>query len=95
MQHKRLERAVDDETRSETIIPNKRLNSERLQKLELLGFAWSAKNVARKAKSPSPCIAVKAKKTSSNEDAGRSSSRQRMNDAQWDEMFQRLEGERV
>lgn len=73
----------------ETIVPNKRLNAERLEKLELLGFAWSAKNVARK-KSPSPVVPGKAKKPPIQEDVGRSSTRQRVNDAQWDEMYHRL-----
>jgi hypothetical protein len=48
VQHKKLSRLYDPSTGAETgVLPNKRLTAERLQKLEAIGFAWSAK-VARR-----------------------------------------------
>jgi hypothetical protein len=47
VQYKRLPRTVNEQTGEQGVQPNKRLNAERLQKLESTGFAWSAKNVRK------------------------------------------------
>lgn len=48
MQFKRLPRTLDPITGMELgVQPNKRLTAERLQKLEAIGFAWSAKLVRK------------------------------------------------
>jgi len=41
VQYKKLERAVDEASGVETVAPNKRLNQERLERLQSIGFAWS------------------------------------------------------
>jgi hypothetical protein len=81
VQHKRLPRTVDEESGMEMVQPNKRLTGDRLEKLESIGFAWSAKHV-RKKKADSPPIAEEAPTPSVR--------RQRLNEAQWEDMFQRL-----
>eukprot|EP00339_Tiarina_fusa_P008798 CAMPEP_0117025770 /NCGR_PEP_ID=MMETSP0472-20121206/19007_1 /TAXON_ID=693140 ORGANISM="Tiarina fusus, Strain LIS" /NCGR_SAMPLE_ID=MMETSP0472 /ASSEMBLY_ACC=CAM_ASM_000603 /LENGTH=877 /DNA_ID=CAMNT_0004732585 /DNA_START=316 /DNA_END=2949 /DNA_ORIENTATION=- len=81
VQYKRLPRTIDQESGSEMVQPNKRLTGDRLNKLESIGFAWSAKHV-RKKKADSPQIV--------EEMATPSARRQRLNEAQWEDMFQRL-----
>ena len=46
-QYKRLERTVDPVTGEERVIPNKRLTAERLELLNAIDFAWTAKFVRR------------------------------------------------
>lgn len=105
VQHKRLQRQIDD-SGTEIVAPNKRLNQERLEKLEAIGFAWSAKNT-RKLKPP-PAIPMtipspnntsvvttttsmnKPKKGSPEEVASRTAAKTRLHDSQWEETFQRL-----
>eukprot|EP00934_Nitzschia_sp_Nitz4_P001966 Nitzschia sp. Nitz4//scaffold107_size73032//27795//30897//NITZ4_005759-RA/size73032-augustus-gene-0.100-mRNA-1//-1//CDS//3329532590//1966//frame0 len=53
VQYKRLPRVWDAQLQMEVAEPNKRLTSERLHKLEDLGFCWSAKPT-RKTASTSP-----------------------------------------
>jgi hypothetical protein len=90
VQWKKLPRSEAEQ--GEVVTPNKRLNDERLRRLESVGFAWSAKNI-RKSKPASPAImpAPKARKSASATDASaRAEARQRSNDAAWNEMFNRL-----
>ena len=47
MQYKRLQREYDEASGMEAVQPNKRLNQERLRKLQEIGFAWSAKHVRK------------------------------------------------
>jgi hypothetical protein len=55
VQYKRLPRTIDPFTRRELgVQPNKRLTTERLQKLEAIGFAWSAKHVCKTANPSDP-----------------------------------------
>jgi len=89
VQYKRLQRAVDEQSGVEAVTPNKRLNQERLEKLQSIGFTWSAKNL-RKTKASAP---DKPKKLKAGPDdaAGKVAARNRLNDAQWEEMYQRLQ----
>lgn len=71
--------------------PNKRLNDERLKRLEAIGFAWSAKSVRKtKPASPTESSVPKPKKTSADQAASRAAARQRANDALWNDMYNRL-----
>ena len=146
VQYKRLVRTTDEQSGIETVQPNKRLNAERLHRLESIGFAWSAKNIRKQTKhlqlqilqdpattSPRSISPVGAEltgtstnvtksknnkvgkprgggggaKKSSSSAAGtnerydvlalsstntslRAAARQRLNDAQWDDMYSRL-----
>ena len=47
MQYKRLQREYDETSGTEAVQPNKRLNEDRLRKLQEIGFVWSAKNVRK------------------------------------------------
>lgn len=47
VQYKRLQREYDETSGVEAVQPNKRLNQERLRKLQEIGFAWSAKHVRK------------------------------------------------
>ena len=47
VQYKRLQREYDEASGIESVQPNKRLNQERLRKLNEIGFAWSAKHVRK------------------------------------------------
>lgn len=67
-----MQREVDESSGLEAVTPNKRLNQERLQKLESIGFAWTAKNVKKKPKKPEVIR------------------KSRLNDSQWNEMYERL-----
>ena len=93
VQWKKLPRSQEEA--GDVVTPNKRLNAERLQRLESIGFAWSAKNV-RKPKPASPenvvaPAAPKSRKSAGSTDAAaRAAARQRLNDAQWLEMYNRL-----
>jgi hypothetical protein len=72
----------------EVVQPNKRLNAERLQKLELSGFAWSAKHVRKnqkKTESP-PNTPVEPNAASQHHQQRR----HRLNEAQWEDMYHRL-----
>jgi hypothetical protein len=71
----------------EILIPSKRLSQERLDKLESIGFAWSAKNVRKGAKSPS---LLGKPKRSPDDGTARAAARNRLNDNQWEQMCQRL-----
>jgi hypothetical protein len=67
---------------------NKILNAERLQKLESIAFAWSAKHV-RKSQKKVECpqnTPVEANTTSQQQQQRR----HRLNEAQWEDMYQRL-----
>jgi hypothetical protein len=89
VQWKRLPRTEAE--RGEVVTPNKRLNDERLRRLESIGFAWSAKNIRKsKPASPAKIPAPKSRKSASATDASRVEARQRANDAIWNEMFNRL-----
>jgi hypothetical protein len=76
-----LTRTQDESSGAEIIHPNKRLTTERLQKLESIGFAWVAKYMKKKA-------------SGNNGDSGNAQQqqhrRQRVNEAQWEEFYQRL-----
>lgn len=78
VQYKRLER-TEDEGGREIVHPNKRLTAERLQKLEALDFTWVAKYVVRQP------VAGASKKANQHQ-----LKRQKLNDAQWEEMYRRL-----
>jgi hypothetical protein len=82
VQYKRLPRTVDEITGIDMIQPNKRLTADRLGKLESIGFAWSAKHVRKKKTEcpPIPDETVPAPNVR----------RQRLNEAQWEDMYQRL-----
>jgi len=83
VQYKRLIRTQDEESGLEIVHPNKRLTTERLQKLESVGFAWVAKFIKK--------AAAKKEEDSSLEAANAQQQRkQRLNEAQWEEMYQRL-----
>lgn len=47
VQYKRLNRYWNEELQTYVVEPNKRLTAERLQKLQDLGFCWSAKHVRK------------------------------------------------
>jgi hypothetical protein len=88
VQHKRLPRTTDETIGIEIVQPNKRLNAERLQKLESIAFAWSAKHV-RKSQKKVECpqnTPVEANTTSQQQQQRR----HRLNEAQWEDMYQRL-----
>ena len=73
--------------------PNKRLNRERLQKLESIGFAWSAKGrkvvkAPTRSTTTSTTGAPNAVNRGANPEGERA--KNRSSDAQWDEMYQRL-----
>ena len=90
VQWKKLPRAASEQ--GEVVTPNKRLNDERLTRLESIGFAWSAKSI-HKPKPPSPATTPvpKSRKSASGTDsAARAEARQRSNDASWNEMYSRL-----
>ena len=66
VQYKRLPRIYDPATGLETgVKPNKRLNAERLQKLEAIGFAWSAKHIKKNTINNSDSTATTAKRRNS------------------------------
>lgn len=90
VQWKKLPRSESEQ--GEVVTPNKRLNDERLRRLEAIGFAWSAKNIHKpKPASPATTPAPKARKSASGTDsAARAEARQRSNDASWNEMYNRL-----
>jgi hypothetical protein len=90
VQYKRLEKEVDEASGVEAVQPNKRLNQVRLEKLQSIGFAWSAKNV-RKPKPSAPDGPPKPKKAPADDSASRTEARNRLADSQWEEMYQRLE----
>lgn len=75
----------------ESITPNNRLNAERLEKLESVGFAWSAKNM-RKSKVPvaSLIMSPMKKKPPMPDHISRAQARQRVQDQTWNEMYERL-----
>jgi len=52
VQYRRLDRAVDEASGVETVAPNKRLNQERLEKLQSIGFAWSKCGGGRRCRPP-------------------------------------------
>lgn len=54
MQYKRLQREYDEASGMEAVQPNKRLNQERLRKLQEIGFAWSAKHVRKQRNNSLP-----------------------------------------
>lgn len=94
VQYKKLQAATAEQGDSSVVTPNKRLNAERLQRLQGIGFAWSAKNL-RKPKPTSllPGQTPKRSKSlvgSAVDAAQKAASRQRLNDAQWTEMYDRL-----
>lgn len=87
VQYKKLQRSATDVDTAVT--PNKRLNAERLKKLESIGFAWSAKNM-RKPKQTSPTLKKKSSSLSAADTASRAAARNRHNDVQWNEMYEKL-----
>ncbi|GKY95090.1 hypothetical protein MPSEU_000473000 [Mayamaea pseudoterrestris] len=48
VQYRHLSRVIDQQTGKEIAIPSTRLSAERLEKLQAIDFAWTAKNVVRK-----------------------------------------------
>lgn len=100
MQYKRLDRAVDLESGVETVAPNKRLNQERLEKLKAIGFAWTAKNVRKSVPGQDPgatitkptSVAGRPKRIVTEEAVAglKATARPRVNDNQWEQMYQRL-----
>lgn len=82
VQYKKLQQT------GEAVTPNNRLNAERLEKLESVGFAWSAKNI-RKAKVPTTPTSQKNKRPMLDA-VSRAQSRQRMQDQTWNEYYLRL-----
>jgi hypothetical protein len=90
VQWKKLPRTEAEQ--GEVVTPNKRLNDERLRRLEAVGFAWSAKNIRKpKPASPANMSPPKARKSASaTEASARAEARQRSNDATWNEMYNRL-----
>lgn len=101
VQYKRLERTKNDGKNDiEYVIPNKRLTTERLSKLHSIGFAWSAKNIRKghynKGMNNSDTKNKATKKQQGDNTLPTSvnskniTARNRFNDAQWEEMYQRL-----
>jgi hypothetical protein len=85
VQYKKLERSVDLQTGVEVVIPNKRLTMERLERLNTVGFAWTAKNVKAGEKLQEKTAPATGKKS-----AGLNETSKQFEDEQWDEMFRRL-----
>ena len=83
VQYKRLIR-TQDENGQEIVHPNKRLTAERLEKLESVGFAWVAKFLKK--------AAPKKDDDANTLDAANAQQqrKQRLNEAQWEDMYQRL-----
>ena len=79
-----MPRTIDASTGVDTIQPNKRLTAERLAKLESIGFAWSAKHI-RKKKSEGGVVLASAPVAEQPQ-----LRRQKLNEAQWEDMYQRL-----
>lgn len=89
VQWKKLPRTEAEQ--GEVVTPNKRLNDERLRRLESIGFAWSAKNIRKpKPASPATTPMSKARARKSASGTERTEARQRSNDASWNEMYNRL-----
>ncbi|KAL3936285.1 MAG: hypothetical protein SGBAC_008367 [Bacillariaceae sp.] len=82
VQYKRLIR-TQDQSGHEIVHPNKRLTAERLRKLESVGFAWVAKFIKKSA-------SKKEEDTSLYAHNAQQQRKQRLNEAQWEEMYQRL-----
>lgn len=73
------------------IQPNKRLSAERLKKLESLSFAWSAKHVRKNQKKPDAPQNVEEEANPSSQQNQQHQRRKRLNEAQWEDMYQRLQ----
>jgi hypothetical protein len=84
VQYKKLQREFDECSGTEAVHPNKRLNQERLAKLQTIGFAWSAKGQRKNPTSTD----MKARRPSLVD--VRSLARLRLNDAQWQQMYEKL-----
>eukprot|EP00980_Cylindrotheca_fusiformis_P006910 scaffold1442_cov128-Cylindrotheca_fusiformis.AAC.31 len=89
VQYKRLAR-TQDESGQEIIHPNKRLTTERLQKLESIGFAWVAKYVKKSSPKRNPSETLSIGETTMMQQERQQQRRQRLNEALWEEMYQRL-----
>lgn len=90
MQYKRLTR-TQDASGQEIIHPNKRLTTERLQKLESVGFAWVAKYMKKNPpKTPPAESSYNNSETTIAQQERQQQRRQRLNEALWEEMYQRL-----
>ena len=105
VQYKRLEREVDATSGVEEVYPNKRLDHERLAKLKLIGFAWSAKHVRKNVGKLVDKPAASATSATIVENVtgptagsrkpvapvcGDSKAPSRWSDHQWEEMYLRL-----
>ncbi|KAL7572037.1 hypothetical protein ACA910_001690 [Epithemia clementina (nom. ined.)] len=89
VQYKRLQREFDATSGVEAVQPNRRLDQERLAKLEEIGFAWSAKHVRKSVKaSTTTGPPVVPRKPVAQ--LGESKAASRWSDHQWEEMYQRL-----
>lgn len=106
----------DESAGTEIVQPNKRLNEERLRKLQEIGFAWSAKHVRKQRNNslqnsrpidvpaqddgitiPNSTAVVDNSAVSANTTSVAARTRKndprqtgRLNDQQWEEMYQRL-----
>jgi hypothetical protein len=91
IQWKKLPRTLA-EGDTEVVTPNRRLNDERLKRLQSIGFAWSAKNVRKpKPASPEEPMVARARKSNIPTDpVSRAAARQQENDRQWMYMYDRL-----
>ncbi|CAJ1957843.1 unnamed protein product [Cylindrotheca closterium] len=88
VQYKRLVRSQDESGRL-IVLPNKRLTSERLNKLESVGFAWVAKFVKKSTSSKNKDD--DSNSTNSSEPVNLQQQRkQHLNEVQWEEMYHRL-----
>jgi hypothetical protein len=100
VQYKRLQREYDEASGVEAVQPNKRLNQERLRKLQEIGFVWSAKHVKKQRNNSLPSvlspmeadmpILITAQGPPPSRPRKTETKAARLNDEQWEEMYQRL-----
>jgi hypothetical protein len=100
VQYKRLQREYDEASGVEAVQPNKRLNQERLRKLQEIGFVWSAKHVKKQRNNSLPSllspmetdmpIVITAQGPPPSRPRKTETKAARLNDEQWEEMYQRL-----
>lgn len=78
-------RTQDESTGREIVHPNKRLTADRLQKLESVGFAWVAKFIKK-----TPTKKEEEEVSTLEAVNAQQQRKQRLNEAQWEDMYQRL-----
>jgi hypothetical protein len=80
---------TQDDAGQEMMHPNKRLTTERLQKLESVGFAWVAKYIKKSSPKKTPAESSTSDASAAQQER-QQQRRQRLNEALWEEMYQRL-----